>query len=165
MNREIKFRAWLKEEKKMVIVETIDFTDKSMQYLEKNEIIDAYLLRRVIFDDIDLMQYTGLKDENSKEIYEGDILLSVNENGVFLQEIGFGGDEREYTEFLDGFKIVNGYALEYDVTFSELKEFTKNIILKNNIPYENDGIDDFLYDGWWVIGNIYENKNLLEENK
>ena len=46
--REIKFRAWLKEDKKMVNVETMDFTDKSMQYLEKSEIINAYLLRRVI---------------------------------------------------------------------------------------------------------------------
>ena len=116
-------------------------------------------------EEVKLMQYTGIKDKNGKEIYEGDILLSVNENGVFLQEIGFGGDEREYTEFLNGFKIVNGYALEHDVTFSELKEFTKNIVLKNNIPYKNDGIDDFLYDGWWIIGNIYENKNLLEEQK
>ncbi|ERK50118.1 YopX family protein [Leptotrichia sp. oral taxon 879] len=163
--REIKLRAWLKEEKKMVNVETMDFTDKSIQYLKKNEFINAYLSRRMIFDDIELMQYTGLKDANSKEIYEGDILLYVNENGVFLQEIGFGGDERECTEFLNGFKIVNGYALEHDVAFSELKEFTKNIVLKNNIPYENDGIDDFLYDGWWVIGNIYEHPELLEENR
>ena len=31
MSREIKYRAWLKEEKKMVIVETIDFSEKSIQ--------------------------------------------------------------------------------------------------------------------------------------
>ena len=162
--REIKFRAWLKEDKKMENVKTMDFTDKTIRCLKKNEFINAYLLRRVSFDDVELMQYTGTKDENGKEIYEGDILLSVNENGVFLQEIGFGGDERECTEFLNGFKIINGYTLEHDVTFSELKEFTKNIVLKNNIPYENDGIDDFLYDGWWVIGNIYEHPELLENN-
>ena len=65
--REIKFRAWLKEEKKIVNVETIDFTDKSIQYLEKNEFINAYLLRRVSFDDVELMQYTGLKDKNGKD--------------------------------------------------------------------------------------------------
>ena len=159
--REIKFRAWLKEERKMVNVETL-FIGINRLCFGNSKTEDLFFRD---FEEVELMQYTGLKDKNGKEIYEGDILLSVNENGVFLQEIGFGGDEREYTEFLNGFKIVNGYALEHDVTFSELKEFTKNIVLKNNIPYKNDGIDDFLYDGWWVIGNIYENKNLLEEQK
>lgn len=160
MEREIKFRAYHKKRKEMFEIASIDFEEKKAAL--SNGIIK---LLNVDFKQFELLQYTGVKDENEKEIYEGDILFSVNENGVFLQKIGFGDDEREYTEFLNGFKIANGYALEYDVVFSELKEFTKNIVLKNNIPYENDGVDDFLYDGWWIIGNIYENKNLLEENK
>ena len=109
MSREIKFRAWLREEKKMVNVETIDFTDKSMQYLEKNEIIDAYLLRRVIFDDIELMQYTGIKDKNGVEIYEGDLVKILDNVNETICEVRFeyggyilkNGDLREELLYLE----------------------------------------------------------------
>jgi hypothetical protein len=134
--REIKFRAWLKKDKKMVNVETIDFTDKSIQYLEKNEFINAYLLRRMIFDDIELMQYTGLKDKNGKEIYEGDII-----------KYKFPYDRRlnhtspvKFLEIETSFGIKDRYG--------------------NEIPLYKITTNNFFE----VIGNIYENKNLLEEN-
>ena len=134
MNRKIKYRAWLKEEKKMVNVETIDFTDKSMQYLEKNEIIDAYLLRRIIFDDVELMQYTGIKDKNGKEIYEGDIvLIRIDKTNILHKTV---------VKFKHGAFIVdiigdNDYIYLFHFGFNK---------------------DDFE-----VVGNIYENHKLLEE--
>ena len=132
MSREIKYRAWLKEEKKMVNVETIDFTDKSMQYLEKNEIIDAYLLRRVIFDDIDLMQYTGIKDKNDVEIYEGDIvLIRIDKTNILHKTV---------VKFKHG-------------------AFIADIIGNNDYIYLFHF--GFNKDDFEVIGNIYENEELL----
>ena len=133
MSREIKFRAWLKEKNKMVIVETIDFSEKSIQYLEKNEIIDAYLLRTTFLEDIELMQYTGQKDKNGKEIYEGDIL-----------KYNFPYDGR--LKHVSPVKF-----LETEASFG-IKD-----IYGNEIPLYRITANNYSE----VIGNIYENKELL----
>ena len=120
--REIKFRAWdsQSEEPRMVDWETLlQYYHIELVFREKGE--DSH---------VHLMQFTGLKDKNGKEIYEGDIVgFDKKVAKVLWQENGF------YVHRLkDG---------DFDVSNSNLTLLQENTY-------------------WEVIGNIYENKELLK---
>lgn len=68
--RDIKFRAWEKNLREIIPIVSINF---------KNKMVNTENAWR-LFNEIELMQYTGLKDKNGKDIYEGDI-VNVNHYG------------------------------------------------------------------------------------
>ena len=116
--RTIKFRAWDAESKKMF----------SAQDLSQARIYWDWLGLK----DVKLMQYTGLKDKNGKEIYEGDIIMSIYGTGHVVYH------ERKA---LFGHEVKGSYG-----------EFVFIEIYRNIQETE-------------VIGNIYENPELQEQEK
>lgn len=147
MSREIKFRAWDKKSKCMA--KLIGFKDlgKAIQVIYLDEDGDE-TFAIVDKEQIELMQYTGLKDKNSKEIFEGDI-------------VKFEDCCEEGYEYKEGFEFDN----IAEVVFENGRYILTNFIESDNSYYADDGIDEALEEvlngNCEVIGNIYEDKDLL----
>lgn len=128
MNREIKFRAWHKEFGKMV-------------YTKGNSIFEKREFSPFVFEvgfshypesEWEIMQWTGLKDNAGKEIYEGDIVNQEKWVSVGKYDLSIG---------IVKYKGV-GFTCECIGDW-----FGSNADLNGNSE---------------VIGNIYEHPELLE---
>jgi uncharacterized phage protein (TIGR01671 family) len=133
--REIKFRAWDKRNKEMVFNVAITWESNVIKHIPYN---DSWMDTSLI-----PMQYTGLKDKNGKDIFEGDYLKC----GKSICEIKYGHfnvfDPTVIDEYVDA---IGFYFEDY------IKSKTKEAFGK---PYKSNP------DWYEVVGNIYENPGLL----
>jgi len=134
--REIKFRAWDKKNKCWCSLEPFNIIGEYTIFNCLNQYIEMDFINRI--NDIEIVQFTGLKDKNGKEIYEGDI---VHDNQDYSPEtIGIVRyDKGEF--YLDG-------RDNSDNNYWILKE--RLFMVYNMIE---------------VIGNIYENQELIKWEK
>jgi uncharacterized phage protein (TIGR01671 family) len=134
--RELKFRVWDKDEQQMVSPDYIDRSGAAF-----------YKVHSIPTMKKETMQYTGLKDKNGKEIYEGDVISSP----VARTDYSVYPFQEERFDFI-------GYV-EWDNGFSQYTCVRKKNILGEVISLQNGS--KFLMDAT-IIGNIYENPELLD---
>lgn len=107
----------------------------------------VHAIRRA-FDEVVLMQYTGLRDKNGLEIFDGDII--VNRYGDY-SAIGIGKYDRKYQEEFDNQPRIYNLIGVY--------EYTLNDSTSGKLSYEFELSDAERSE---VVGNIWEDSELLE---
>lgn len=130
-----KFRAWHRELGRMMSIKNMWFQDSRIEELELNDtVMNDYITAYP--DEIELMQSTGLKDKNGKEIFEGDIIT----NGIDIVDV------RNH-ENLGFYTLVNGREVFFGHGTS-IEEFEEDV----------EGVTEIAE----IIGNVWENPELLE---
>lgn len=123
-----KFRAWT-EEGEVMYYDVYPFKDGTLLLS-----YDGFAFDEVPASDFILMQSTGLKDKNGKEIFEGDIVVAMSQGVKAIGEVK---------------RRIDGYWLMYPAwQHGEFWHIVKNV--------------DTGETGVEIIGNIYENPELVE---
>ena len=148
--RNPKFRAWDKVTKKWIakdfhVLGEVTCFDLIGQYLSENKCGAKTSLERL--NDVELQECTGLKDCNENWIYEGDIIAILPCSDKELWKVGWESERARFNLFRT--KIKYGTKVEEDY-------------ISEHSSYDECGCW-IEWEYFRVVGNIFENKELLNE--
>lgn len=113
---------------------------------DKNYIHDEHLEGEFLVDENTICQYTGLTDKNGKKIFEGDILRG------FQYPFCYDGEYNYYAEII--------FA---DCSFMTYTHKNPLSCVRGISDGNTELMECWVSEDWEVIGNIYDNPDLLEE--
>lgn len=152
--KELKFRAFHKPSKKMFDVVQIDFINKFVFSYERIRSMSKYPYFDTVSylsSECELMQFTGLKDVDGKDIFEGDIIVIPNIYPFYHEnKLNYVGVvEFIYSQWEYVLKCVNPKK-------RGISNGINNIL--NDAGYEENTLTHYK-----ILGNIHQNPELLEK--
>jgi|21_taG_2_1085346.scaffolds.fasta_scaffold12011_4 uncharacterized phage protein (TIGR01671 family) len=148
MNREIWFRAWDKKQKQMVYkFMTGNTADSENHFWTCPQTWDVN--DWVNNDQLEIMQYTGLKDRNGAKIFEGDIIKA--------RMYPFYGDADENKENPEELNYLALVGLDYDGAYYDLIRVSERVLGRACGSNLSD-----IHDCCEVVGSAYQNPELLQ---
>ena len=131
-----RYRAWHRELGRMMLLKNMWFQDGFVEELELNDtVMNDYITAYP--DEIELMQSTSLRDMNNREIFEGDIISD-----------GHTSRDIRHHQALGFYTIDDNGVEEFFGDTASLEDFEE--------------VSKYMSENIEIIGNIYENKELLD---